>query len=413
MQNNHTTGNTWIVPASDNSLRTTNPIRAIVDKIDISKINTEKSLLRLSIGDPTIYGNFKIPQEAQNAVENQLLSYKANGYPPSTGYSATKLAIAKYFTLPIAPLVESDVIVTSGCSGAIEICIGVLANPGQNILMPRPGFSLYQTVCESKNISFKYYNLLADRQWEIDLDHLDSLIDEKTAAIIVNNPSNPCGCVYSKEHLIELTKIAERHRIPIIADEIYGGILFEGEFHSVASVTTTVPVLSVGGIAKQFMAPGWRLGWILIHDRNNTFQKVREGILRLSQVILGANSLIQAALPEILQQTPKEYYDSNSKILLENANFSYERLTKIKGLTVVKPKATLYLMVGIDITQFNGIKDDVDFSQKLLQEESVFVLPAQCFKISNYIRIVFCPPKEQLTEAYDRIENFCKRYYKI
>jgi len=236
---------------------------------------------------------------------------------------------------------------------------------------------------------------------------------KKTAAIIVNNPSNPCGCVYSEEHLIELAKIAESHRIPIIADEIYRGILFEGEFHALASVTTTVPVLSVGGIAKQFMAPGWRLGWILIHDRNNAFQKVREGILRLSQVILGANSLIQAALPEILRLTPQEYYDYNSKILQENANFSYERLTKIKGLTVVKPKATLYLMVGIDITQFNGIKDDIDFSQKLLQEESVFVLPSQCFKISNYIRIVFCPPKEQLDEAYNRMEDFCKRYYKI
>jgi len=403
----------WIVPASDYSLRTTNPIRAIVDQLDIKQTNPEKSLLKLSIGDPTIYDNFKIPIEAQAAVSEHLLSCKSNGYPPATGYNKTKQAIAEYYTQSDAPLTENDVVLTSGCSGAVEICIGVLANPGQNILMPRPGFGLYQTVCESKGISFKFYNLLPDKQWQIDLEHLNSIIDEKTAAIVLNNPSNPCGCVYTRDHLTDLAIIAERHRIPIISDEIYSGIIFEGDFHTIASVTTKVPVLTVGGTAKQYMAPGWRMGWILIYDRNNAFQKVREGILRLAQVILGPNSLIQAALPEILKLTPKLYFDNNTNILKEHANFCYERLSKIKGLTVVKPKATLYLMIGIDMSQFNGIKDDVDFSQKLLREESVFVLPSQCFKILNFIRIVFCPPKEQLVEAFDRLENFCKRYYKI
>jgi tyrosine aminotransferase len=108
------------------------------------------------------------------------------------------------------------------------------------------------------------------------LEHLESLIDGNTAGILVNNPSNPCGSVYSKEHLQAILKLAEKHHVPIVADEIYGDIVFKGsEFHSMASLTSTVPILAVGGIAKAFVVPGWRVGWILIHDRNNLFREVR------------------------------------------------------------------------------------------------------------------------------------------
>jgi len=121
-----------------------------------------------------------------------------------------------------------------------------------------------------------YYliNFQPDRQWEIDLDHLEQLIDADTVAIVVTNPSNPCGSVYSKQHLLDILAIAERHFLPIIGDEIYGGLVFKGQhFYSLASLSKSVPILSCGGTAKKYLVPGWRVGWILIYDKNETFKR--------------------------------------------------------------------------------------------------------------------------------------------
>lgn len=149
----------WKVNASIISKRTSNPIRAIVDHIKV-KPNVNKSMISLALGDPTLFGNFKIHQTCTDAVAKQLHSYKSNGYPPSTGYLHARQAVADKFTLPEAPLTAQDVIITSGCSGALDMCIGVLCNEGDNILLPRPGFSLYQTLADSKGIEVRYYDLL-------------------------------------------------------------------------------------------------------------------------------------------------------------------------------------------------------------------------------------------------------------
>lgn len=132
------------------------------------------------------------------------------------------------------------------------MCIAVLGHPGSNILLPKPGFPLYQTLCCSFNVQVKFYKLNADRGWEIDLEDLDSLIDEKTAAIVYNNPSNPAGSVYSRKHISDFLEVAEKHRVPVIADEIYGDLVFSGEkFIPSASLATEVPILTCGGTTKR------------------------------------------------------------------------------------------------------------------------------------------------------------------
>jgi tyrosine aminotransferase len=151
--------NSWKVSASIVAKRTSNPIRAIVDHIKV-KPNPEKSMISLALGDPTLFGNFKIHQSCTDAVVKQLQSYKTNGYPPSTGYPQARKAVADKFSTPEAPLTAQDVILASGCSGAIDMCIGVLCNEGDNILVPRPGFSLYQTCADSKGVQVRYYDLL-------------------------------------------------------------------------------------------------------------------------------------------------------------------------------------------------------------------------------------------------------------
>lgn len=186
------------------------------------------------------------------------------------------------------------------------------------------------------------------------------------------------GAVYPKSHLCEILEIAEDAKLPIIADEIYHQIVFPGsESIPIASLSDNVPVLSVGGLAKRFLVPGWRLGWIVIHDRHNAFAQVREGLERLATLIMGANSLVQAALPKIIKNVPNSWHLSVLRNLHMQANYSYERLLHITGLEPIMPQGSMYIMVGIEVKMFQDIEDDIVFCQKLLNEESVFVLPGQ------------------------------------
>ncbi|RUS31219.1 tyrosine aminotransferase [Jimgerdemannia flammicorona] len=375
----------WHIPASQVAQRTLNPIRQIVDHMKIAP-NKDKEMISLSIGDPTIYGNFDIDEFANEAM-------------------------IKY-TIPTAPLTANDVIIGSGASDALNICITGLCDSGTNILLPRPGFPLYETLATSKGIEVRYYNLL------VDLGHLESLVDDKTSCILVNNPSNPCGSVYTRPHLEQILALCARHHLPVISDEIYDGLPFAGNvFHPIASLTDEVPVLAVGGIAKQYCVPGWRVGWILIHDRNDVLKEVCDVTIAFRSI--SRFRLRDGALPEILHNTPQKFYDDTLaqfnafEVLLhfydpiylhikKNAKISQEMVSKIPGLRVV---------VGINVGEFKDIKSDIEFTEKLVAEESVMCLPGQCFKYPNFFRIVITPPADRLEEAYQRMTEFCARHH--
>lgn len=149
-------------------------------------------------------------------------SGKFNGYAHTQGHEASREAVAKYSAhqRPEGVIDPNEVFLCSGCSSALEYCILALADRGQNVLVPRPGFCLYRTLAEGLNIEVRYYDLLPEKQWRADLEQLESLIDDKTAALLINNPSNPCGSVFDREHLQNLVDICERHYLPIIADEV-------------------------------------------------------------------------------------------------------------------------------------------------------------------------------------------------
>ncbi|GAB1602596.1 tyrosine aminotransferase-like [Argonauta hians] len=403
---------TWVVPASGFSQNTKNPVRKLVESLKLTP-NKDKEMIVLTIGDPTIYGNMRLPKEAEEAMIATILSGKYNGYGPSVGLECARTAVAAYENVPSFPINHKDIILTSGCSGAIDLCITALANKGQNVLVPRPGFSLYKTIANSIEIDVKFYDLLPERSWEADLIQLESAIDNYTTAIVVINPSNPCGSVYSKEHLQDILSIAAKHRIPIIADEVYRDIVFHDQtFHSVASLSTDVPVLTCSGIAKRFLVPGWRLGWIVINDRQNCFEKeIRGGLLNLSQKILGPCTLVQAALPDILNNTQNTFFDSVIAIVEENAKVCYDSFMKIPGLKPVMPQGALYMMVGIQIDHFPDIRDDQSFVEQLVEEESVFCLPATCFQMPHYFRIVLTLPHSKVQEMLVRVGEFCSRHY--
>uniref|UniRef100_A0A3B4E8Z9 Tyrosine aminotransferase n=1 Tax=Pygocentrus nattereri TaxID=42514 RepID=A0A3B4E8Z9_PYGNA len=400
----------WNVRASEMSKNTLNPIRAIVDGMKLTP-NPEKPMIALSIGDPTVFGNLPTDDSVLQAMKDAIDSHKFNGYAPSVGtlqiYHNNEKINSVVFCL-------QDVILTSGCSQAIELAISALCNPGDNILVPCPGFSLYKTLAVSVGVQVKFYNLLPEKSWEVDLQHLESLIDDRTTCLIVNNPSNPCGSVFTKEHLRNILAVASRHCIPILADEIYGDMVFPScEFHSLANLSSDVPILSCGGLAKRWLVPGWRMGWILIHDRNNIFgSEIREALVKLSQRILGACTVVQGALESILNNTQAEFYQSTIGFLKSNSEICFAELSTVPGLNPVMPSGAMYLMVGIEMEHFPEFQNDVDFTERLVTEQSVFCLPATAFEYPNFFRIVVTVPEEMMVEACGRIREFCARHYR-
>lgn len=190
--------------------------------------------------------------------------------------------------------------------------------------------------------------------------------------------------MYSEAHLRDILAVAERHHVPIIADEIYGDLVFgDNKFHRLASLTDTVPILSVSGMAKIFMVPGWRIGWCVVYDRHGALSEVRKGLFKMSQLILGACHLVQSAVPVAMAPDAEAKadiattFEANRAELERNASFTAEQLSKIAGLRTIVPAGAMYVMVGLEEGAFEGIEDDRDFAQKLLSEEAVFVLPGQ------------------------------------
>ncbi|KAG6553119.1 hypothetical protein Mapa_005457 [Marchantia paleacea] len=407
----------WNVRVNSRAIDSTNPIRSITDAIKIDK-SSGKSFISLALGDPAACGNhMRVPDAAVSSIVEVAQGCKHNGYAVSSGLPECRRAVADYLSekLPFQ-LSEQDVIMTAGCNQALQVCLDVMTYDGCNILVPRPGFPMYETYCSFLGVESRGYNLLQEQDWEIDLDQLVELADSSTAAILVANPGNPCGSVYSYQHVAQIAKIAEKLRIPIIADEVYADMAFGGhKFVPMAEFSLSVPVLTVGAVSKRWLAPGWRLGWIAVSDPHGilTKAKVMDAMQKVMQIKLGPSTLMQGAFADLLRNTPQSFYENSLTSLEAGADLCYQRIQKIPGLDCPnKPKGSMFMMVRLNPGVLEGIGDDVEFSNALVQEESVLVLPGSAFKVSNWFRIVFALPLPEMTEAWDRIEAFCNRHYK-
>merc|ERR1711936_271704 len=373
--------------------------------------NPDKKMISLALGDPTVYKNLNPAPEVVEAVRDSLIGGLKNGYGPSTGFVDARQAVAEYVSVPGAEITADDVILCSGCSCALDIAISTMADAGQNILIPRPGFPIYTTLSAGQEIETREYNLLPNQDREADLDHMEAMIDQNTAAIIVNSPSNPCGSVFSVQHMKDILVIAEKYKVPIIADEIYEHFVFPGETYvPIASLTTTVPVLSCSGLTKRFLVPGWRIGWIIIYDKNHVFDhEIRRGLMCMSQRIIGSNTFIQGALPTILKNTPPSFFEKTIKTVKKNADLAFRKLRNTPGLIPIMPRGAMYMMVKMDMERFPQFTSDLDFIEKLVSEESVYCMPGKCFNYPGYMRLVLTLPPGLLCEALDRIHEFCSR----
>lgn len=407
--------------ASHHAQNTTNPIRKIVDQMKPTGAVSTKAMIALSIGDPTTDGNLLPPSTSLDALCDVIKSCKFNGYPPSVGFAESRAAVAKYWinnfskNLPDASsLIKPEtVILGSGASQAIVMAITALCNPGDNLILPSPCFSLYGTVCDSYGIKVKYYKCSPETNWECDLDSIRAAADSNTKAILINNPSNPCGSNFSRAHVKAILDVAEELRLPIIADEIYSGMVFgEDVFTSAADFDSVVPRIVVGGTAKNFVAPGWRLGWAIMVDKLGVAASILDGMVQLSTLIVGPNSLIQAALDNILNGTEASYRLELNRTLEQNAMAAFDIFSKCKGLKPTTPQGAMYMMIGVDVDQFKDINNGIEFAKLLLTEENVQVLPGEIFQMPNYFRVVCCKPVALIEEAAKRVEDFCARHSK-
>jgi tyrosine aminotransferase len=179
-----------------------------------------------------------------------------------------------------------------------------LCEPGDNALVPQPGFPLCLPICQNLGVELKYYDLDPENDFDIKLDTIENQIDEKTKFILVINPSNPCGSVFSKEHMKEIIALSEKHQIPIVADEIYYGFSYDENkpFYSFPEVDTKIPIITMGAISKIYGVPGWRLGWIIVHNRGGYFDDILAKMKTISMIWLHPCSLIQHALIKILKE---------------------------------------------------------------------------------------------------------------
>jgi tyrosine aminotransferase len=224
------------------------------------------------LGDPTASGHLPTCPVVIDAVVKALKAPgNSAGYVNATGTSEARAAVAKFHGVA-----TDQVIIANGCSGALELALTALLDPGTVLLVPKPGFPLYTVIAESHGATVAHYNLLPDQEWECDLEQVENLVHQyppgMVRGIVVNNPSNPTGSVYSEQHLKAIVHMASRLRLPIVADEVYGHLTFTNHtFYPLAMVAVSlgshVPVITASGLAKQYLLPGWRVGWIVFHDR--------------------------------------------------------------------------------------------------------------------------------------------------
>ncbi|XP_024022727.1 probable aminotransferase TAT2 [Morus notabilis] len=387
----------------------------LMENIDESN---EKRVISLGMGDPTAYSCFRTAHVAQDSVLDSLHSQKFNGYAPTVGLPQTRRAVAEYLSRDLPyKLTSDDVFITSGCTQAIDVALAMLARPGANILLPRPGFPIYELCASFRHIEVRHFDLLPENGWEVDLDAVEALADHNTVALVIINPGNPCGNVCSYQHLEKIAETARKLNIPVIADEVYGHLAFgRNLFVPMGVFGETVPVLTLGSLSKRWIVPGWRLGWFVTSDPCGMFRepKIIERIKKYFDILGGPATFIQAAVPRILEQTEEVYFKRTNYLLKQNSDICCDRIMEIPCITCPhRPEGSMAVMVKLNLSLLEDISDDIDFCFKLAKEESVIFLPGTAVGLKNWLRITFAVDPSALEEALRRTKSFYQRHAKL
>ena len=365
-----------------------------------------KPMLLLNIGDPLKF-DFQTPPHMVEAVARAMREGK-NGYAPSSGSVEALRAIrGEAGRKGIGNVL--DIFVTSGVSEAVDICFNALLNPGENVLCPSPEYPLYTAVVAKMGLEANSYELDEVNGWEPDLNDIRRKINRGTRGLVLINPNNPTGAVYSRRTLEGIAEIARQHNLVVFADEIYEKLLLEGKHESFAALAPDLPVVTFGGISKNYLAPGWRIGWGIASGPEAAMRPYVEGINKLLRARLCASYPMMCAIQPALEGSQTHLADAVSK-LQRRRDLVVEWAQATPRVSCVPPRGAFYAFPRIDIPE-----PDEAFVKKLLVEKQVLVVHGSGFGQkpgTQHFRIVFLPDEATLARAFRGIADFLQEHYR-
>ncbi len=360
----------------------------------------------LNIGDPITFG-FQTPPHMIEAVARAMRDGH-NGYAPSVGIQGAREAVAAECISRGMPTSADRVVITAGTSEGIELALTTLAEAGDEVLIPTPTYPLYTAVLAKIGAAAVFYRTDPLRGWLPDLDHIRSLVTDRTRALVVIDPNNPTGASYPTNVRAALLDIAEEVNIPLLADEVYADLAFDGPVPALAALNPDAPVLSFSSLSKAYLAPGWRCGW-LAAGRSERLDDVLAGIKKLADGRLCSTGPMEYGLIAALTGD-RSHQTSFRAALRERAELTHSRLNAIDGVTSVMPSAAFYAMPQVTLPP--GVTD-ADYVLALLRATGVLCVYGSGFGTSpqdGFFRVVFLASPAELSGIYDSIAEFTREF---
>lgn len=368
------------------------------------------TILKLNIGDPIAYPGLPTPDHMVEAYVKALRDGH-NGYSPSYGLPQLRQAIANDERSKGWNATADDIYVCHGVTEALQILFASVLCEGDTVLAPGPHYPPYMAYPQMYGATTVEYRLKPDDGWKLDLADIEAKMDDSVRLLVLINPNNPCGSVANKEEIHRVLELARTYpNCIVVADEIYDGLDFTGEHASVASCSTDVPVVALNGVSKVYYAPGWRIGYMAIHDPKGRMMLVRDGIERMLRSRLCASTPAQLGYLAGLEGD-RSWMKGYSDRVVAQRNTCVERIRQIEGLEVQSSGGAFYMFVKL--TDEKWANNDKQFVLDLLHEEHVLVVHGSGFSPDlgrGHFRIVYLPSVEVLNDAFDRIERFLIRH---
>lgn len=365
-------------------------------------------MYNFNIGDPNKW-DFKTPEYFKETLR-QAVDNTDNGYGDSQGSIGLRQAIVdREYEKNGIRIDTKDVYVTAGVSECINVMMGALVEPGDEILVPGPGYPSYAQYINFYEGKTVPYRMIEEEDWAPDVDMLENRITNRTKAIVVINPNNPTGAVYREKDLRRIGDIAAEYDIPIISDEIYDKIVFDGRFFSMSRLSSDVPRAVLNGFSKVNLMPGWRQGYAYFMDEHGLMDEIREGMMKQFRARICANVPCQEAARASLQG-PQDYIADMNRKLRERAEFSHRRLNEIPGISANRPRGALYILPKVELTDW---KTDKEFVYDVINSTGVVLVHGSGFCEEfgqGHFRSLLLPPVGTLSEAYDLLDRFMRKH---
>ena len=365
-------------------------------------------IIKLNIGDPLAYPGLPTPDHMISAYQKALLDQK-NGYSPAYGIPELRKAISNNEQNKLNggwSCDPNDVYICHGVTEALQIIFATFLEPEDEVLAPGPHYPPYMAYPQLFGGKTVEYRLDPDNNWKIDFDDLKAKMNDKVKLLVLINPNNPTGNVITQQEIEEIVELASRwENCTIISDEIYDRLNFNGNHISTASVSSNVPVITLNGVSKVYYAPGWRIGYMALHDPINKLSNIKDGLERLLRSRLCASTPAQYGYLAGLNDDDTWMNDYLST-LKERNDVCVSLINDIEGLSVEKPQGAFYMFIKLTENHWNN--RDKDFVLDLLHRKHVLTVHGSGFSNQygkNHFRVVFLPSQKILIEAFNRIDD--------